>query len=150
MTKVAIFGGGGREHALADALQRDDNVTDIMTFIPNPGIQGLDKSRLHREISKIDPSTFVELGRFLEREDYDSAIVGPEQPLADGIVDIWKEAGINIPIFGPSKNAAQLEASKFFAREFMREFDIPIPQYSLARSDRPEMARVAIRTMSRY
>lgn len=114
MQKIAIIGSnyGGREHALADALERDANVTEIGTFIPNPGIQGLNKARLFRQIEAINPSTFVELGKFLEREGYDSAIVGPEQPLADGIVDAWREAGIELPIFGPTKDAAQLEASK--------------------------------------
>ena len=112
MQKIAIIGSGGREQALAEVLERDPNVTEIGTFLPNPGIQQLGKARLFREISKIDPATFVDLGRFLEGEGYDSAIVGPEQPLADGIVDAWREAGIELPIFGPRKDAAQLEASK--------------------------------------
>lgn len=150
MSKIAIIGGGGREHALADALQRDDEVTEIGTFNSNPGMQELSKVRLFEQIQKIDPSTFVDIGKFLQWKGYDSAIVGPEQPLVDGIVNDWKEVGIDIPIFGPSREAAQLEGSKGFAREFMRQFDIPIPRYYIARSDGPEMARVAIRTMSRY
>jgi phosphoribosylamine---glycine ligase len=145
MTKIAILGGGGREHALADALQRDDDVTEVGTFIPNPGMQGLSKVHLFEQIQRIDPSTFVDIGRLLQWKGYDSAIVGPEQPLADGIVDVWREAGIDIPIFGPSREAAQLEGSKFFAREFMSQFDIPIPRFFVASSARPELAESDIR-----
>lgn len=112
MQKIAVFGGGGREHALADALERDAGVAEIGIFLRNPGMQSLDKVRLFEKIQKIDPTNFVDLGRLLAEEKYDSVIVGPEQPLADGLVDIWKQAGIDIPIFGPSREAAQLEASK--------------------------------------
>lgn len=147
MQKIAIIAQnyGGREHAIGLALQNDPHVSEIGTFMPNPGMQGLDKVRLFREIQKIDASTFVDLGRFLEWKGYDGGIVGPEQTLVDDIVGTWQKAGIEIPLFGPSGDAAQLEGSKGFAREFMREFDIPIPEYKIVEQEDFEQAARYIR-----
>ncbi len=121
--KILVIGGGGREHALCWALSKSPQVREIVCTPGNAGI-----SDVARVISHPDRShrALVELAR---QEAIDLTIVGPEQPLADGIVDDFQAAGLRI--FGPTKAAAQLESSKAFAKEFMRRHAIPTAPFQI-------------------
>ncbi|NUQ21943.1 MAG: phosphoribosylamine--glycine ligase, partial [Gemmatimonadaceae bacterium] len=115
--KVLIVGGGGREHALAWKLRRDEPSLELLAAPGNPGIADLARCVA---ISATDVQALLDLAR---RESVDLAVVGPEAPLAAGIVDAFRGAGI--PIFGPTRAAAEIETSKSFAKELMLRAGIP-------------------------
>lgn len=121
--KVLVIGGGGREHALCWRLSKSPQVREILCAPGNAGIA--DVARLVNPPDKSNQG-YLDLAR---REEIDLTIVGPEQPLADGIVDDFRAAGLRI--FGPSKAAAQLESSKAFAKEFMRRHAIPTAPFRI-------------------
>ncbi|MFR9668731.1 MAG: phosphoribosylamine--glycine ligase [Rikenellaceae bacterium] len=115
--KVLVIGGGGRCHAIIDALKRSSKVSEVFSAPGNAGIA---------QIAKIVPIKEVEVEKlrdFALEEKIDLTVVGPEVALAAGVVDVFKEAGLRI--FGPNKAAAQIEASKEFAKELMKKYDIP-------------------------
>lgn len=135
--KILIVGGGGREHALAWKLKQDDNTVEIIAAPGNPGIA---------EIGRIEPVRADDVQGLLDlalRESVDLAVVGPEAPLAAGIADRFNEAGI--PIFGPTKAAAQIETSKRFAKQLMEKFDVPTARASHHTST--ESAKLAAREL---
>jgi phosphoribosylamine---glycine ligase len=115
--KLLLIGSGGREHALAWALSRSAGVKRLYCAPGNPGIGRL------AELVPIRASDREALLQFALREQIDLTVVGPEQPLADGVVDLFREHGL--AIFGPSRRAAELEWSKVFAKEFMARHHIP-------------------------
>ena len=117
--RVLIIGSGGREYSLGLAVSRDSRVEKIY-FAPGNGAT--------EEIGEnISISDFQELADFAKREKIDLTIVGPEQPLVDGIVDIFEKEGL--AIFGASKNAAQLEGSKIFMKKFLQKHGIPTARF---------------------
>ncbi len=119
--KVLVVGGGGREHALAWRLAHSDSVHCVYVA---PGNAGTARSKLLRNV----PFTSVEdLADFVEREKVDLTVVGPEAPLSKGIVNLFRERGL--AIFGPTREAAQLETSKDFAKAFMKRHGIPTADY---------------------
>ena len=115
--KTLLVGGGGREHALAWRLVRDDSTVELLAAPGNPGI-----SRLARCVpvraDDIDGLVQLAIG-----EQVELVVVGPEQPLADGLVDALRARGI--PAFGPTRAAAMLETSKAFAKQLMQDAGIP-------------------------
>lgn len=115
--KVLIVGGGGREHALAWKLKRDEPSLELLAAPGNPGIAELARCV---SISVTDVQALLDLAR---RESVDLVVVGPEAPLAAGIVDAFRDAGI--PIFGPTRAAAEIETSKSFAKDLMLRAGIP-------------------------
>lgn len=115
--KVLLIGSGGREHALMWALRQSPEVGEIYSATNNAGIR---QGTVAAEISAQDPSAVAD---FAAREKIDLVVVGPEQPLVDGLVDQLAARGI--PAFGPSQAAARLEGSKIFAKDFMRRHAIP-------------------------
>lgn len=115
--KLLLVGGGGREHALAWKLHRDDPSLEIVAAPGNPGIAALARCV---PVAATDLVALFELAR---AEDVDLVLVGPEAPLAAGIVDIFRAAGI--PIFGPTRRAAEIETSKRFSKELMLRAGIP-------------------------
>jgi phosphoribosylamine--glycine ligase len=115
--RLLLVGGGGREHALAWKLQRDDPSLEIIAAPGNPGIAALARCV---PVAATDLVALFELAR---TEDVDLVLVGPEAPLAAGIVDIFRAAGI--PIFGPTRRAAEIETSKRFSKELMLRAAIP-------------------------
>jgi phosphoribosylamine--glycine ligase len=119
--KVLLIGSGGREHALAAALNADPQLEELHVAPGNPGIAQI---ALCHEINPDDNSAVIELAKKLA---IDLIVVGPEKPLANGLSDAAKVAGI--PCFGPSKAAAQLEASKDFAKQVMRDAGVPTAQF---------------------
>ncbi len=129
--KVLIIGSGGREHALAWKVAQSPKVKKVFCAPGNAGT--LDVA----ENMAIDVTDLKGLSHFAEREKIDLTIVGPELPLTMGIVDEFEEKGLTI--FGPDKNAAQLEGSKVFAKQFMDRHKIPTGHFKLAES--PEQAK---------
>ncbi len=119
--KILVVGSGGREHALAWKLAQSKRI-QIVLVAPGNGGTALDP-RL-KNIFITDP---VQLADFAQQEQVALTIVGPEAPLAAGIVDVFRERGLKI--FGPSQKAAQLESSKDFAKAFMQRHGIPTAAY---------------------
>jgi phosphoribosylamine--glycine ligase len=119
--KILVVGSGGREHALAWKLAQSEKIQVVMVA-PGNGGTALD-GRL-KNIFITDP---VQLADFVQQEHIALTVVGPEAPLAAGIVDIFRERGLKI--FGPTKKAAQLESSKDFAKSFMQRHGIPTAAY---------------------
>ena len=119
--RILILGSGGREHAFAWSFANDENVAKIYC---SPGNGGTGKIA---ENVTLDFSNHEMVMEFVKNNDIDLTIVGPEAPLADGIVDSFKKIGLSI--FGPDKYASQLESSKLFARDMMADYNIPIPRY---------------------
>jgi len=115
--KILLVGSGGREHALALGLHQDPAVTDLHCAPGNPGIAEF--ATLHPG-DVTDNSAITSLAQSLA---VDLVVVGPEVPLVNGVADALRAAGI--PTFGPSKAAAQLEGSKNFAKEVMRDAGVP-------------------------
>ncbi|WP_454741488.1 phosphoribosylamine--glycine ligase [Cupriavidus necator] len=119
--KVLVVGSGGREHALAWKLAQSPKV-QVVYVAPGNGGTALDK-RL-QNVPLTDPEV---IAAFAEREGVAFTVVGPEAPLAAGIVDIFRTKGLRI--FGPTQAAAQLESSKDFAKAFMQRHGIPTAAY---------------------
>ncbi len=117
--KLLIIGDGGREHALAWLASKSPVVDKFFYFGKNAGILSEPKCEPALPLAP-DISGVV---RFAEQQTIDLTIVGPEQPLADGIVDQFQKAGL--PIFGPTQAAAQLESSKWFAKDLMVRRNVP-------------------------
>jgi phosphoribosylamine--glycine ligase len=115
--KTLVIGSGGREHALAKALARDPEVSEVHAAPGNPGIAEV--ATLHA-VDPMDPTAVAQLAETL---DIDLVVVGPEAPLAAGVADAVRERGI--ACFGPGAEAARIEASKAFAKEIMAAADIP-------------------------
>lgn len=120
--KVLIVGNGGREHVLADLASRSPAVEKFFCFGPNAGIRQEPKYCL-LEPEEEPGNDVLSLIDFVRRHDISLTIVGPEAPLVAGVVDQFREAGLSI--FGPTKAAAQLEGSKWFAKEAMSAARVP-------------------------
>ncbi|WP_457635973.1 phosphoribosylamine--glycine ligase [Persephonella sp.] len=119
--KVLVVGNGGREHALAWKIKQSPLLTKLFTARGNAGIWQI------AEKVDIAPTDVEKLIDFAKKEKIDLTVVGPEQPLSEGIVDGFEKAGLKI--FGHRKNAAILEASKVFAKNFMKKYGIPTAFY---------------------
>jgi len=133
--KVLIVGGGGREHALAWKLRRDDPNLVLLAAPGNPGIASLARC------FPIDLDKLKDVAHLAEEEQVDLTIVGPEIPLEAGIVNLFHTRGL--PIFGPTREAARIETSKRFAKELMVRAGIPTAravQHSDAREAKASLA----------
>jgi len=127
--RVLIVGGGGREHALAWALSRSPSVARIFVAPGNAGTEWPSAPGCAPCANvSIGAEDIPALRDFASAEAVDLTVVGPEVPLEAGIVDVFQAAGLRI--FGPSRAAAQIEASKAFAKSIMREKAIPTASYS--------------------
>jgi len=120
--KVLVIGGGGREHALAWRLAQSPKVHKVYVA---PGNAGTAREPLIENIAITDKDALV---TFVKDNDVAVTVVGPEAPLADGVVDTFRTAGL--PIFGPTQKAAQLEASKDFCKQFLVRHKIPTAAYA--------------------
>jgi phosphoribosylamine--glycine ligase len=120
--KVLIVGGGGREHALAWKLRRDDQDLELIAAPGNPGIASLARC------VPIGVDKLKDLAHLAEEEFVDLTVVGPEIPLEAGIVNLFQTRGL--PIFGPTREAARIETSKRFAKELMVRAGIPTARAS--------------------
>ncbi len=120
--KILVIGGGGREHALAWKVAQNKAVSRIFVAPGNAG------TALNPDMLNVPISSVPDLLKFAQDEGIYLTIVGPEAPLAAGVVDAFRAA--NLKIFGPTKLAAQLEGSKDFAKAFMLRHGIPTAAYA--------------------
>jgi len=130
--KVLVVGGGGREHALVWKIAQSKGVSKIYCAPGNAGI-----SR-QATIAPIQANDLNGLLKFALKEKIDLTVVGPEDPLTKGIVDLFESKGLSI--FGPSGKAAQIEGSKAFAKEMMRKCGIPTSSYETFRDRQKAVA----------
>jgi phosphoribosylamine--glycine ligase len=134
--KILVIGKGGREHALVWKLAQSPRAERVYCAPGNAGTAG-DAINVPIEVSSFD-----HLARFVKKEKIALTVVGPEDPLAAGIVDYFQKEGLRI--FGPTRSAAQLEASKVFAKNLMRNADVPTAEFKVF--DHPEPARMFIQS----
>lgn len=122
---ILLLGSGGREHALAWKLSKS---TDLEALYIAPGNAGTKNLGTNVNINVND---FIAIKEFVLEHKIDMVVVGPEDPLVNGIVDFFlaDEAIKDIPVIGPDKNSAQLEGSKDFAKKFMQKYNIPTAKY---------------------
>src|SRR5262249_1877509 len=131
-----VIGKGGREHALVSKLAQSPRVTQVFCAPGNAGT-ALDGINV-----PIEPNNFDHLIKWAKKEEISLTVVGPEEPLALGIVDHFQKAGPRIS--GQTKKAAQLEANKVFAKQLMRHADVPTAEFRVF--DPPDPARHYIET----
>jgi len=117
---ILVVGSGGREHTLAWKIAQSPRVGKIFAAPGNAGTAAI------AENLNLRPTDIEGLARAAKEKDIDLVVVGPEAPLASGIVDCFDSLGI--PIFGPTKSATQVESSKVFARNLMEKYGIPCPE----------------------
>src|SRR5207253_2429264 len=134
--KVLVIGKGGREHALVWKLAQSPRVECVYCA---PGNAGTAEDGVNAPAEATD---FERLTRFVRKEEIGLTVVGPEEPLALGIVDHFQKMGLRI--FGPSRQAAQIEASKVFAKQLMRHADVPTAEFRVF--DHPDPARHYVET----
>jgi phosphoribosylamine--glycine ligase len=132
--KILVVGKGGREHALVWKLSQSPRAERVFCA---PGNAGTARDGVN---VPVEPNDFDKLVRFVRKEEVGLTVVGPEEPLALGIVDHFQKAGLRI--FGPTKEAAQIEASKVFAKTLMRHADVPTAEFRVC--DHPDPARTWI------
>ena len=121
--KILIVGSGGREHALAWKLAQSPHVEEIVSAPGNPGMAALGRC------IDIQADDVNQIARLAAREQFGLVVIGPEGPLEAGLADRLR--GVGIPVFGPSRIAAQLETSKAFAREFCETLNIPSTKFKV-------------------
>ncbi|HLS60196.1 MAG TPA: phosphoribosylamine--glycine ligase [Virgibacillus sp.] len=121
--KILVVGRGGREHSMITHIANNKQVTDLYAA---PGNGGMNE---HATCVNIDEMDIKGLCEFAKEKEIDLTIVGPENPLNAGIANRFQEEGL--PIFAPTKEAALLEGSKQFAKEFMKKYDIPTADYAI-------------------
>ncbi|HEY0200097.1 MAG TPA: phosphoribosylamine--glycine ligase, partial [Burkholderiaceae bacterium] len=119
--KVLVIGGGGREHAMAWKLSASPKVTQLFVAPGNGG------TALNHRFTNVPITDVVALRLWAQKEKIGLTVVGPEGPLAAGVVDEFRAHGLRI--FGPTQAAAQLESSKAFSKDFMRRHGIPTARY---------------------
>lgn len=136
--KVLIVGSGGREHAIAWAVSKSSKVEKIYCAPGNAGIESL------AECLDIRAMELEKLADFAEENRIDLTIIGMDDPLVAGVVDIFEKRGLRV--FGPRKNAAILEGSKAFAKDLMKKYNIPTAVYETF--DKPEEAVKYLETSS--
>jgi len=119
--KVLVIGGGGREHALAWKLSQSPRVTKVYVAPGNGG------TALDERLVNVPVTDVVQLRAWAQAEHIALTVVGPEGPLAAGVVDEFRAHGLRI--FGPTRAAAQLESSKAFSKDFMQRHGIPTAEY---------------------
>ena len=121
--KIAIIGSGGREHALATKISKSSRVKEIFCI---PGNAGTSQIATNVEL---DISEFDKVYKFIIENSVDLIVVGPEQPLVNGIVNYLEN--FNIKVFGPNKIASQLEGSKIFTKKLCQEYNIPTAKFGI-------------------
>ena len=138
--KVLIVGSGGREHAIAWSVAKSSKVDKIYCAPGNAGIAE------YAECADIGAMEFEKLAAFAKEKEIDLTIVGMDDPLVGGIVDVFEAEGLRV--FGPRKNAAILEGSKAFSKDLMKKYDIPTAAYE--NFDDPEKALEYLRTEAKF
>jgi len=136
---ILVIGSGGREHAIVWKLRQSSRVKALYCAPGNAGIAR------QAQLVSLEPTDIQGLLRFAKENGVDLTVVGPEQPLVDGIVDEFERNGLRI--FGPSRSAAMLEGSKAFAKQFMASHGIPTARFRSFSSDRMSQAEAYAREL---
>ena len=121
--RIAIIGSGGREHAIAATISKSSLINEIFCI---PGNAGTSKIATNVEM---DINQFDKLHKYIKEKSIDLVVVGPEQPLVNGIVDYLEQ--FNIKVFGPNKIASQLEGSKIFTKKLCQKYNIPTANFGI-------------------
>ena len=121
--RIAIIGSGGREHAIAASISKSSLINEIFCI---PGNAGTSKIATNVEM---DINQFDKLHKYIKDKSIDLVVVGPEQPLVNGIVDYLEQ--FNIKVFGPNKIASQLEGSKIFTKKLCQKYNIPTANFGI-------------------
>ncbi|MBP8975749.1 MAG: phosphoribosylamine--glycine ligase [Bacteroidetes bacterium] len=137
---ILVVGSGGREHALVWKLSQSPQVKKIYCAPGNGGITKL------AEPVPIQATDIENLLKFAKNNKIDLTVVGPEQPLVKGIVDVFRKNGLKV--FGPTQAAAQLEGSKVFAKEFMKRHSIPSAQFRSFQRGELESAKKILKELT--
>lgn len=122
--KVLVIGNGGREDAICKKISESNKCTELFCSKGNAGTL--------RYAKNVELNSNEEIFRFSNDNNIDLVVVGPEAPLCEGIVDLFKES--NIKVFGADKKSARLEGSKDFAKKFMKKYDVPTARYETIKS----------------
>ena len=139
---VLLIGSGGREHALAWGIAKSPLLNTLFIAPGNPGTKSLGEN------VSLNVSNHAEVKQFVEEHDVKLTVVGPEQPLVEGIADFLERAGHKV--FGPKKAAAMLEGSKEFAKDFMARHQIPTAAYKVFDQDDFDAAAQYIKSQNSY
>lgn len=122
--KILVIGNGGREDAICKKISESNKCTELFCSKGNAGTL--------RYAENVELNSNEEIFRFSNDNNIDLVVVGPEAPLCEGIVDLFKES--NIKVFGADKKSARLEGSKDFAKKFMKKYDVPTARYETIKS----------------
>ena len=120
---VLIIGNGGREHAFTYFIKKSTKIKDIYCIPGNAGT-----SKISKNIN-IDLNNFEKLREFINKNNIQIVIIGPEKPLVDGVVDFLESN--QIKVFGPNKSASQLEGSKIFTKKICEKYQIPTAKFGV-------------------
>ena len=121
--KIGIIGSGGREHAICASLKNSNKINKLFCFPGNAGTEEI------AENININANNFESIKNFIIENKIDLVVVGPEQPLVDGLVDYLEK--FKIKVFGPNKKASQLEGSKIFTKKLCKKFNIPTAKFGI-------------------
>ncbi len=121
--KIAILGSGGREHAIAATISKSSKIENIYCI---PGNAGTLEIAINIDL---DINNFEVIHKFLDENKIELVVIGPEQPLVNGIVDYLEK--FNIKVFGPNKIASQLEGSKIFTKKLCEDYNIPTAKFAV-------------------
>jgi len=138
--KVAIIGGGGREHALALKIKESKLLTKLFVLPGNPGTKKIAEN-IHIKTDDNDA-----LVKFCSEQKIDLVIIGPEKPLTTGLADLLIENGIKV--FGPTKSAARIEGEKSFAKKIMKEYNIPTASFKVFSKENYDDALTYLKTVT--
>ncbi len=131
--RVVLIGSGGREHAIAYKITESKLLDELFIIPGNPG------TKLLGENININPADHESILKFCKENKIDLAVIGPEQPLVDGLGDVLRKN--NIKVFGPNSNAAEIEAHKSFSKFLMKKYSIPTAEYEEFTSSQIEEAK---------
>lgn len=138
--KILLLGSGGRESALARVISLSKQTEKLYISPGNPGMKTWGEN--------INLNGFEEISQFCKKENINILVVGPEQPLVDGIADYMQANNPNTIVIGPNKEAAQLEGSKDFAKDFMKKHNIPTARYNTFTSATIEDGKAFLKTLN--
>lgn len=141
---ILLLGSGGREHALAWKMLQSDKCSQLFVAPGNAGT-----AQIAKNIS-INPNDFEAVKQFVLTEKIEMVVVGPEDPLVNGVYDFFKNDAelVSIPVIGPSKHGAQLEGSKEFAKEFLVKHKIPTARYESFTAETVEKGYAFLETLN--
>lgn len=137
--KILLLGSGGRESALARVISLSKQTEKLYISPGNPGMKTWGEN--------INLNGFEEISQFCKKENINILVVGSEQPLVDGIADYMQANNPNTIVIGPNKEAAQLEGSKDFAKDFMKKYNIPTARYNTFTSATIEDGKAFLKTL---